>query len=84
MILAHGANPSFFLFFLGLLFDFGVCWYRDTGTHKDSYIEVLLELSSLDSVSDSLQLVLVFFDFAFKICSFEPPKPLVPRDSQVE
>ena len=46
VILAHGANNSFFLF-LGLLFDFGVCWYRDTGTHKDSYIEVLLELSSL-------------------------------------
>ena len=42
-----------------------------TSTHKDSYIEVLLGLISFESLSDSLQLVLVFFDFALKICSFE-------------
>ena len=38
--------------------------FTSTSTHKDSYIEVLLGLISFESLSDSLQLVLVFFDFA--------------------
>ena len=42
-----------------------------TSTHKDSYIEVMLGLISFESLSDSLQLVLILIILALKICSFE-------------